>query len=129
MTPSRGKIHVLIVGMALASLSACSPTRPPTDELDAALRALGAARAADAPTLAPVEYRAGSQRLDQAQAAEGSGDYDVAAQSARESTVDSELASAKARLAKARSAVDHLRTDNANLDRDLGSPAAAEEQP
>ena len=115
--------------MALASLSACSPTRPPTDELNAALRALGAARAADAPTLAPVEYRAGSQRLDQAQAAEGSGDYDVAAQSARESTADSELASAKARLAKARSAVDHLRTDNANLDRDLGSPAAAEEQP
>ena len=115
--------------MALAGLSACSPTRPPTDELDAAAHALSAARAADAPTLAPIEYRSGSQRLDQAQAAEGSGDYDTAAQLARESAADSELAGAKARLAKARSAVERLRADNAGLGRDLGGPAASEEQP
>jgi hypothetical protein len=124
MTPSRAKIHVFIVVLALACLAACTPTRPPVDELDAAGRALGAARAADAPTLAPLEYRSGSHLLDQARAAEGREDYDVASELARESAADSELASAKARLATARGGVERLKADNASLGHDLdGQPA------
>jgi hypothetical protein len=129
MTPSRQKIHVLVVVAAIALIQACTPTRPPVDELDAASRAFGAARAADAATLAPAEYRAAGQHLDQATAAEARQDYDAAAQFARESAADSELASAKARVGKARETADKLKQDNANIERDLSEHPSAEAQP
>lgn len=129
MTPGWQKIHVLVGFLAIALLLGCSPTRPPINELDAASRALGSARAAEAPTYAAAEYRSAGQRFDQAQAAEGRGDYDDAARYARESMADSELAAAKARLAKTRTVVERLKQDNANLDRDLVEHAAPEGQP
>ncbi|MEP7098179.1 MAG: DUF4398 domain-containing protein [Dokdonella sp.] len=86
-----------------------------------ASRALDAARAAEAPTWAADDYRAAGRHLDQAQAAQAREDYDVAAQMARESAVDSELAAAKARLGKVRDAVARLKQENANLDSDLSS--------
>jgi hypothetical protein len=124
MTSRRLKIHALLV--ILATLSACSPTKPPVEELDAASRALGAAKIAGAQTYAASEYRSAGQRYDQAQAAESRHDYDAAAQLAREATADSELASAKARLGKAREAVAKLRQDNAALDRNLTEHAEAQ---
>lgn len=128
MTASRNKIHVLVVILAIA-LQACSPTRPPVDELDAASRALAIARTADATTFAPVEFRAAEQHFDQARNAESSEDYDAAAAFARQSAADSELASAKARLGKAHAAVDQLQQDNAAIDRDLSEHANPEAQP
>lgn len=128
MSPSRRKIHVLIVLVATLSVQACSPTRPPVDELDIASRALGVARAADAPIWAADEYHAAGERFDQAQAAEARHDYDVAAQRARESAADSELAAAKSRLGKVRAAVDKLKQDNANLDSELSQSAAPQVQ-
>ena len=101
MPPSRRKIHVLIVIVAALSVQACSPTRPPVDELDIASRALGAARAADAPTWAANEYHAAGEHFDQAQAAEGR---------------------------KVRAAVDKLKQDNANLDSEL-SQSGTQVQP
>ncbi len=86
-----------------------------------ASRAFDTARAAEAPTWAAEEYRLAGQHLDQAQAAQVRHDYDVAAQMARESVADSELATAKTRLGKAREAVARLRQENANLDSDLSS--------
>lgn len=121
MPSSRLKIHVLIVLIAALSVQACSPTRPPVDELNMASRALEAARAADAPTWAADDYRVAAQHLDQARAARASEDYDVAAQMARESAADGEVASAKARLGKVRDAVARLKQENANLDSDLAS--------
>ncbi len=121
MPSSRRKIHALIVLVAALSAQACSPTRPPVDELNMASRALDAARAADAPPWAADEYRMAGQHLDQAQAAQAREDYDVAAQKARESAADSELAAAKARVAKVRDAVARLKQENANLDSDLSS--------
>ncbi len=94
-----------------------------------ASRALAAARAADAPSWAAEEYRIAGQHLDQAQAAQARHDYDVAAQMARESAADSELATAKARLGKARDAVARLTRENANLDSDLSHSATPELQP
>lgn len=128
MTPTRRKIHVLIAVAAALTIQACSPTRPPVEDLGIASRALGAARAAGAPTLAAEEYRAAGQHFDQAQAAEADGDYDLAARLARESAADSDLAGAKARLAKARAAVDRLKQDNAGLDREL-SASSQENRP
>lgn len=129
MTPSRRKIHALIAVLAALALQACSPTKPPVQELDAASRALSAASTAEAPLYAPNEYRSAGQRYDQAQAAEARQDYDAAAQLAAESSVDSELASAKARLGKARQDVQKLKQDNANLDSDLNAHPAPEDQP
>ncbi len=121
MPSSRPKIHALIVLVATLFVQACSPTRPPVDELNMASRALDAARAAEAPTWAADDYRAAGRHLDQAQAAQAREDYDVAAQMARESAADSELAAAKARLGKVRDAVARLKQENANLDSDLSS--------
>jgi hypothetical protein len=129
MPPRRVKIHVLIVLVAALSVQACSPARPPVDELDSASRALDAARAAGAPSLAAAEYQVAGEHFDQAQAAEGRQDYDVAAQMARESAADSELAAAKSRLGKARAAVEKLKQDNANLGGELSQSDTPEVQP
>ncbi|HEU4663679.1 MAG TPA: DUF4398 domain-containing protein [Dokdonella sp.] len=131
MTPAREKIHAWVVVLAAALAAGCSPTKPPLDELDAASRALSAARQADAPQLAAAEYRAAGRHFDQAQAAERDQDYDAAAQFAAESLADSELALARARAAKARADVERLTRDNASLQGDLDSHPAAlqEEQP
>ena len=129
MTPGRRKIHALIVVLAGMLGAACTPTKPPVDELDAASRALSAARQAEATQYSATEYRSASGHLDQARAAERDQDYDAAAQFAAESQADSELALAKARLAKTRASVDKLTQDNANLDRDLAAHAPTEPQP
>jgi hypothetical protein len=128
MTPSSGKIHVLIVIMLALAMGACAPTKPPVDELDAASRALDAARDAGAAELAPAEYRSAGRHFDAAQAAEGDRDYAEAAGFALQSLADSELAAAKARLARTRAEVDQLKRENADLDRDLATePGPAEE--
>lgn len=129
ITPLGRRIRASAVIVAVLSVQACAPTRPPVGELDNASRALGAARAADAASYAPAEYRVAGQRFDEAQAAEGNRDYDAAIQLASESAVDSELAIARTRLAKARQVVDRLRQDNAGLDRDLTEHASSEAQP
>jgi len=129
MTSGRGKIHALVAILLVATSAGCAPTKPPTDEMDAATRALNAARQADAAQLSAAEFRAASAHLDQARAAERNQDYDVAAQLAAESQADSELARARARLAKARSEVDRLARENAGMDRDLAGSAQTEQQP
>jgi hypothetical protein len=130
MTPSRGKIHVLIVILLAWAAVACAPTKPPVNELDGASRALGVARDAGAAELAPVEYRAAGHHFDDAQAAEANRDYAEAAQFALQSLADSELAIARSRLAKSRGDVNRLERENANLERDLATePAPAEEMP
>ena len=131
MTPAREKIHAWIVILATALAAGCSPTKPPLDELDAASRALAAARQAEAPQLAAAEYRAAGRHFDRAQAAQREEDYDAAAQFAAESLADSELALAKAKLAKARGDVERLTRENEGLQGDLDSHPAAlqQEQP
>jgi hypothetical protein len=129
MTPGRGKIHALVAVMVGAAVTGCAPTKPPVDELMAASRALSAARQAGAEQLAAAEFRAASSHLDQARTAERDQDYDAAVQLAAESQVDSELAQARARLAKARGEVERLARENEGMDRDLGAGATQEQQP
>ena len=129
MTPGRGKIHALVAVLVCAAGAGCAPTKPPVDEMAAASRALNAARQAGAEQLAGAEFRAASAHLDQARAAERSQDYDAAVQLAAESQVDSELAQARTRLAKARGEVDRLSRENEGMDRDLGAGATQEQQP
>lgn len=117
MTPSAAKIHAMVAIIA-AFLAACGPTKPPGDEIGVATRNLSVARAAGAATYAPLELQAAEQHLGQANAASAHQDYGPAAVLASESAVDSELAAAKSRLAKAREAVDSLKQQNADLSRD-----------
>jgi len=123
MTSSVGKIHVLIAILATA-LAACGPTKPPPDLIGPATRNLANARSAGAATYAPLELRFAEERLSQANAAMSQRDYDAAAALADESAVNSELASAKARLGKAREAVDTLRQQNQDLGREADRQGA-----
>ncbi|MFO1506697.1 MAG: DUF4398 domain-containing protein [Lysobacterales bacterium] len=123
MTPRTTKIHAFITVSAVLGLAACSPARPPLADLDAAARGLAAARAANAPMLAPADFTAARSRLDQAQSAEQDGDFDAAGWFARESAASSELAEARARAATLRKAIDQLRTQNADLRANLGPDA------
>jgi hypothetical protein len=119
MTSAPRKIHASIALLGICLLNACSPTRPPGDLFGAANRNLATARQASAQTYAPLELRFAEERLSQAQAANAREDYAAAVRLARESEVNAELATVKARLGKAREAADTLRQQNTALERDL----------
>jgi hypothetical protein len=114
MTPSAAKIHA-VIAIIVVNLAACGPTKPPNDDLGIAARNLAAAQAAGAATYAPLDLRAAQDHMAAANAAAAHKDYDQATVMASESAVDSELAAAKARLGKAREAVEKLRKENAEL--------------
>jgi Domain of unknown function (DUF4398) len=120
MTPNRRKIHRVLLIPALI-LAGCTPSKPPNVGLGDAARALDAARAAGAPTYAPMELRNAEDRLSQARASVDKRDYDDARSLVEESQVDSELASVKARLGKARERVDQRTRENAQLRQELSS--------
>jgi len=120
MTSTSAKNHALIaISLALA---ACSPTKPPTDTLDAATRGVATARAAGADTYAPLELRFAEERYSAATAAMAKRDYDRAERAAAESLVNSELAVVKVRQSKARQAVDELRQQNEEAQHQLPPP-------
>lgn len=124
MTPSRKKIHAVVVllafGPALAiGLAACGPTRPPDDRLAAAARQIDQARAADAATWAAPALRQAERGLAQAQTANMQGDFALAGRLAARAEVDADLATARAQLAQTRGAVETLQRENAALQRDL----------
>lgn len=100
--------------------AACSPTKPPTDDMGIATRNLAAARSAGADAFAPTELRFAEQKLAAANAAMANEDYDQATVLAAESSVNSELAVAKSRLGKARAAVGDLTRQNQQLKQDAG---------
>jgi hypothetical protein len=117
MTPSAAKIHAVIAIIA-GSLAACTPTKPPTDQLGIASRNVANARGAGAAQYAPQELRAAESHLAGANAAMAKQDYDQAAMLAGEAAVDAELAAARSRREKARETADTLRAQNQELERD-----------
>lgn len=127
MTSSRLKIHAPLVGLLLLSLAACGPTRPPPDLLGGAQDKLRSARAAGAPTYAPLELRFAEERLEQARTAMADRDYKVAADLAAESAVNSELAVIKSKSGKLRERIDALRQQNAEIARSMPDAATAGE--
>jgi hypothetical protein len=117
MTSTATKIHVWVAVLTLG-VAACGPTKPPTDVLGVATRNLAAARSMGAERYAPADLRAAEQHLSQANAASARQDYDDATVLAGQSAVDSELAAAATRLAKARESIASLKEQNAELERD-----------
>jgi hypothetical protein len=110
-------------------LSGCGPTKPPPNiGLDDAGRMLADARAAGAPTYAPLELRNAEDRLSQARASFDKNNYDDASRYASEARVDSELAMAKSRLGKAREKADNRARENTQLQQEIAngiSPTAS----
>jgi hypothetical protein len=117
MTPSRRKIHALLVSVVI--LAGCATTPPPLTEVDDARAAVARAREAGAEALAPVDLRMAEDRLVRAEAALAAEDYKAALPLARQAGVDAELALANARHARARRAVEERSADNARLRREL----------
>ena len=127
MTPNASKIHCAVGILALV-LAACAPTKPPNIGLEDASRMLVDARAAGAPTYAPLELRNAEDRLSQARARFDKNDYDDASRFVAESRVDSELAMVKSRLGRARERADARARENAQLQQDIANgvtPTAA----
>ena len=111
MTPNSPKIHRALVVLALV-LAGCASKPPPNVGLDDASRALQAARTAGAPTYAPLELRNAEDRLSQARASFDKNNYEDASRFVQESEADSELASVKSRLGKARERADARTREN-----------------
>jgi Domain of unknown function (DUF4398) len=128
MTPNSSKIYG-VVGILAVILSACGPTKPPPDiGMDTAARTLADARAAGAPTYAPLELRNAEDRLSQARASFDKNDFGDASRYASESRVDSELAMVKSRLGKAREKADNRARENTQLQQEIAngiSPTAS----
>ncbi|TLY52349.1 MAG: DUF4398 domain-containing protein [Gammaproteobacteria bacterium] len=103
----------------VSTLTGCATAKPPMAEMDDAARRVEAARAAGAPTYAPMELRAAEERLALARAAMRKEDYGQAAPLADETQAAADLALARARLGKAREKVDALARENAQLRSDL----------
>jgi hypothetical protein len=135
MTPISAKIHRAIVILAIIltiGLTGCASKPPPDVGLDDASRALQSARAAGAPTYAPLELRNAEDRLSQARASFDKNNYEDASRFVQESEADSELASVKSRLGKARDKADTRARENTQLQNDAAagiSPATSGEQP
>jgi hypothetical protein len=89
--------------------------------LDDAAQALATARAAGAPTYAPLELRSAEDHLSQARALADKRHYEDARHMSDESRADSELAAVKARLGKLREQVDAGTRENARLQQDAGT--------
>ena len=102
-------------------LAGCEPTRPPAIGMDDAARQLADARSAGAPTYAPLELRNAEDRLSQARASFDKKDYEDATRFVQESRVDSELATVKSRLGKAREKADQRARENAQLQQDAAN--------
>jgi len=129
MTPSGMKIHAPIVVSLALLLAACGPTRPPPDVLGNAPQRLASARSAGASAYAPLELRFAEDKLRQARTASNDGDYTEASNLAAESSVNSELAMAKARLGKLRESVDQLKKENQEIERVLSSSEGSMGEP
>lgn len=126
MTPNCEKIHRAFVILVIA-LTGCTPAKPPSADLNAAADAVHSAQDAGAGVYAPLELRNAEDHLSAARAAVGKHDYDDALRLARESRVDSELATVKARLGKDREKVQAQIRTNGKLRSDLNLPPAADD--
>jgi hypothetical protein len=105
--------------LAAAGIAGCASTPPPLGDLASADAAIGAARAAGAAELAPVEFRFAEDKRQAASVALDGRDFVLARQLAAQAEVDAALAEAKARAAAGRNAVQQKSRENAELRREL----------
>jgi hypothetical protein len=119
ITQSRGRSTPRIARLANAGLiavavvvaSGCASTPPPTADLALSDAAVAHAASAGAVEAAPADMRSAREKLDRANLAMTTKDYDSARMLARESLVDAQLAERKAESAQARKAAMAVQED------------------
>lgn len=111
-------LPAMITGASML-LAACASTPAPTAQVAVSKAAVADAAGAGGMAFAPVEMKAAREKLDSANAAIATNDYDRARMLAEEAQVDAQLAEAKAHSSKARKAADELREDSRVLQEEI----------
>jgi hypothetical protein len=106
------RMHLIGAGLAAALLFSGCAGNPPTAEMALAKAAVSNASAAGGTEFAPLPLRAAMDKMEGAEQAMGSEDYQNARQLAEEADVDAQLAAATARAVKTQKAVNQLQQDN-----------------
>jgi len=119
------KRRLALIGAASILLAACASTPPPTAQVAVSTAAVAHATAAGAPALAPMEMRSARDKLDRANAAMASKDYDRALTLAQEAQVDAQLAEAKAESNKAGKAAAELQEASRVLSEEMARKSQA----
>jgi hypothetical protein len=126
---SRGRPLAATALLALMlTLGGCASAPPPNDSMNEAQSRLQTARDAGAAVYAPVDLGFAQDKFQQAQVAFADRKYADASNLAEESRADAELATAKARLGKARAQIQSKTQDNASLKAEGQQVEAAAEQ-
>lgn len=114
------------VGLAVATLAACSSVEAPSQEMGSAKQAVTQARETDAAQYAPNAFGKANGKLAQAQAALKKGEHARARRLADEASIDAELAQATADNAKNKAALDKMHRSIKTLQAQIHeSPARA----
>jgi phage tail tube protein FII len=103
---------------------ASAPTIPaPTEQMALSHAAINSANSAGGSEYAPVQLKSAMDKMDGAERAMGTKNYDLARQLAEEAQVDAQLAAAAARAGKAQKAADALRESDRVLHKELDRSA------
>jgi len=116
------KALILLAAMALL-LAACTNTKPRTEYVDYAEKAVRKAEHDGAADYAPLELRVAREKLNEVRDAVDAGDGRRAGDLAEQCAVDAELASEKARTAAVRERAAQLRDSIKVLNEEIASGA------
>jgi Domain of unknown function (DUF4398) len=101
---SKRGTHLAMLALLVATAAGCATPNAPTDQMAVTRSAVADAISAGAPEYSPVELKNAQDRLDAANVAMGSKDYDAARNLSEEAEADANLAAAHARSVKAQRA-------------------------
>jgi hypothetical protein len=96
--------RLAVVASVAAVIAGCATTSAPTDQMAVTRSAVADAVSAGAPEYAPIPLKKAQDKLDAANVAMGSRDYDTARNLSEEAEADANLAAARARSVKAQRA-------------------------
>jgi Domain of unknown function (DUF4398) len=109
--------------------AACASVPPPTEQMAVSQAAVANAVSAGGPEFAAAEMRSARDKLERANAAMLSKDYDNARTLAQQAQVDAQLAASKARSSKAQKAASELAQDSRVLQEELDRKARPQTMP
>jgi hypothetical protein len=96
--------HLAAAASVCLVIAGCATTSAPTDQMAVTRSAVADAVSAGAPEYAPIALKNAQDKLDAANVAMGSKDYDAARNLSEEAEADANLAAARARSIKAQRA-------------------------
>jgi len=107
------------LAVAAALMAGCATTPPPTEQLAVSKAAVANAVDAGGPEFAPAEMKTAQEKMDRANQAMTAKEYERAQWMAEQAQVDAQLATSKARAAKAQRAALAVQEDGRVLREEL----------